>query len=152
MMIAHITLNFSTWNQCCNGVNDDDVNRIGSHKHLADLKRLLPKGFLASTDIERLADLVRYLKAVHVRADRQRADRSKDRVKARQIQPFDDELEKISSDLAIQGAARRQQIDIYRWLLEEYRVSVFAQELGTAQRVSAKRLHKQLEAVERADS
>jgi len=118
----------------------------------ADLKRLLPKGFLASTDIERLADLVRYLKAVHVRADRQRADRSKDRVKARQIQPFDDELEKISSDLAIQGAARRQQIDIYRWLLEEYRVSVFAQELGTAQRVSAKRLHKQLEAVERAGS
>ncbi|MBT4611589.1 MAG: ATP-dependent RNA helicase HrpA, partial [Gemmatimonadetes bacterium] len=118
----------------------------------ADLKRLLPKGFLAITDTERLGDLVRYLKAVHVRADRYRADGSKDRIKARQIQPFDDELQKISGDLATQGAARRQQIGIYRWLLEEYRISVFAQELGTAQRVSAKRLEKQLEAVDKAGS
>jgi hypothetical protein len=37
-------------------------------------------------------------------------------------------------------------------MVEEYRVSVFAQELGTAQRVSAKRLEQQLEAVEKADS
>ncbi|MBT4097462.1 MAG: DUF3418 domain-containing protein, partial [Gemmatimonadetes bacterium] len=43
-----------------------------------------------------------------------------------------------------------QQIDAYRWLLEEFRVSIFAQELGTAQKVSVKRLETQLEAVEKA--
>ena len=48
------------------------------------------------------------------------------------------------------GPAQRQQIDAYRWLLEEFRVSIFAQELGTAQKVSVKRLETQLEAVEKA--
>ncbi len=116
----------------------------------ADVERLLPRGFLAVTDVERMLDLIRYLKAVHVRADRYRADISRDRTKVRQIQPFDDELSRLRAQESEGGIPRRQQIDLYRWMLEEYRVSIFAQELGTAQRVSPKRLEKQLEAVEKA--
>ena len=115
-----------------------------------DLERLLPTGFLATTDVERMPDLVRYLKAVHIRADRFRADGSRDRTKARLIEPFDQHLERLRSALLEAGSAQRAQMDEYRWLLEEYRVSIFAQELGTAQRVSPKRLETQLEAVDKA--
>jgi ATP-dependent helicase HrpA len=116
----------------------------------ADLLRLLPPGFLATTDVERLPDLVRYLKAVHVRADRYRADRSRDRTKIRQVESFDARLTTLVATWDEAGPAQRQQIDAYRWLLEEFRVSIFAQELGTAQKVSVKRLETQLEAVEKA--
>ena len=113
----------------------------------ADLERLLPPGFLHGLEFDRLPHLIRYLKAVAVRADRYRADVSRDTAKAALVAPFAADCQQLQA--AVEGVSeqRRQRIEEFRWLVEEYRVSVFAQELGTAQRVSVQRLEHHREAV-----
>ncbi len=102
-----------------------------------DAARLVPPDFLARTPHERLPHLVRYLKAVLVRAERAALHPAKDAEKARQLAPF------------LKADAPPENREAFRWLLEEFRVSIFAQELGTAAPVSAKRLEALL-AVPRA--
>jgi ATP-dependent helicase HrpA len=95
-----------------------------------DLARLLPPDVLLVTPHARLQHLPRYLKAVQVRAERAANNPAKDREKALAISDFADWRREVSDD-------NREE---FRWLFEEFRVSVFAQELGTAQPVSIKRL------------
>ena len=72
----------------------------------------------------------RYLRAVAVRAERAALSPAKDAEKAAALVPFADWETHVPP----------VQREAFRWLLEEFRVSVFAQELGTAQPVSAQRL------------
>ncbi|MEE2658287.1 MAG: ATP-dependent RNA helicase HrpA [Candidatus Latescibacterota bacterium] len=116
-----------------------------------DLHRLLPRGFLEHLDYERMPHLVRYLKAVRIRVDRFAADPARDGAKMRQVEPYARTLDQLRAGDG-SHAERLRRIDEYRWMLEEFRVSVFAQELGTAQRVSAKRLEIQLEEVDKTGS
>ena len=95
-----------------------------------DLRRLLPEDFPAHTPPAALAQLPRYLRAVAVRAERAAVSPAKDAEKARLLLPFADWETHVPPENR----------ETFRWLLEEYRVSVFAQELGTAQPVSAPRL------------
>ncbi|MYF74729.1 MAG: DUF3418 domain-containing protein, partial [Gemmatimonadetes bacterium] len=69
----------------------------------------------------------------------------KDRQKAEQVQPFQDAVDELM-DPELTGA-KRDAVQALRWMVEEFRVSVFAQELGTAQKVSPKRLYDKLEQV-----
>ncbi len=96
----------------------------------ADLIRLLPVNLLVTTPHAQLMHLPRYLKAILMRAERFANNAMKDRDKALFISDFNGWENEVSD-------ANRE---IFRWLFEEYRVSVFAQELGTAQPVSLKRL------------
>ena len=96
----------------------------------ADLARLAAEDFPARTSPEALAQVPRYLRAVAVRAERAAVSPAKDAEKARLLAPFAD------WEARVPGESR----ETFRWLLEEYRVSIFAQELGTAQPVSAQRL------------
>jgi ATP-dependent helicase HrpA len=109
-----------------------------------DLDALIPKRFLESIPFERLPHVPRYLKALQVRAERAALNGAKDQEKARQIQPFLEALQKLQGRPFPSEPARRAG-EAFRWMLEEFKVSVFAQELGTAQPVSAKRLSAQLE-------
>lgn len=110
-----------------------------------DVKRLLPPDFLQRTPFDQLPHLSRYLKAIHKRAERAKLDPRKDAQKTEQVQPFQDALDDwASSELSPE---KHKAVDDFRWLLEEWRVSVFAQELGTAQKVSPKRLMDQMEKV-----
>lgn len=110
-----------------------------------DVKRLLPPDFLQRTPFDQLPHLSRYLKAIHKRAERAKIDPRKDAQKAEQVQPFQDALDAwLSSDLS---PDKGKAVAEFRWLLEEWRVSVFAQELGTAQKVSPKRLMDQMEKI-----
>jgi ATP-dependent helicase HrpA len=104
-----------------------------------DLLRLAPRDFLQRIPYDRLAHLPRYLKAVLIRAERAAINPSKDSEKARRIQPYHEALLQV---LAIKSPKRETAAKIYQyfWLLEEYRVSIFAQELGTAEPVSPKKL------------
>ena len=95
-----------------------------------DAARLVPPDFLARTPHERLPHLARYLKAVLIRAERAAIHQAKDAEKARLLAPF----------AHWQRTVPDGNSDSFRWLLEEYRVSIFAQELGTAVPVSVKRL------------
>ena len=102
----------------------------------ADLQRLVPADFLAHTPHTQLAHLPRYLRAVQLRAERASISPlylTKDAEKAKPLAPFlpGGELEK---------SVPKENHETYRWLLEEFRVSLFAQELGTPMPVSAQRL------------
>ena len=63
----------------------------------------------------------------------------------RELKHFQDEYERLHRDFELRGV-ESEELEAYRWAIEEYRVSLFAQKLGTSMSVSAKRLEKMLEA------
>ncbi len=95
-----------------------------------DLARLASDDFPGRTPPTQLTHLPRYLRAVAVRAERAAVSPAKDAEKARALAPFADWETRVPPP----------QRGEFRWLLEEFRVSIFAQELGTAQPVSVQRL------------
>jgi len=105
----------------------------------AQLQRLVPKRFLALTPWPALLHLPRYLKAVVMRLDKLRGDPARDSTRLAELRPLETRWVRRVSDLR---GAPHARMDEYRWLLEELRVSLFAQELRTPQPVSVKRLDK----------
>jgi ATP-dependent helicase HrpA len=104
------------------------------------LDALLAAGFLRELAPDRLAHFPRYLKAMRLRAERLRQDPAKDQQRLLQVMPY------WRAWLQHRAAgADAQALAELRWLIEEWRVSLFAQELKTAEPVSAKRLAKALE-------
>jgi ATP-dependent helicase HrpA len=102
------------------------------HAGLAtDVEALTGPGFLRRTPWSQLTHLPRYLKAMKLRAERWRQDPGKDHRRAMQVAPW------LKAAAAARGTPGG---DDFRWLVEEFRVSVFAQELGTARPVSEKKL------------
>jgi ATP-dependent helicase HrpA len=81
------------------------------------------------------------------RSERAALNPVKDQERSRQIMPYQEALKKLQAQPSHSSAARRQ-IEIFRWMLEEFRVSLFAQELGTAMPISPKRLDQQLEIIQ----
>jgi ATP-dependent helicase HrpA len=98
-----------------------------------DLGALLPPDFLRRTPFARVKELPRYLRAMQARAERWKRDPAKDASRARELQPFAQAVTRLGD-----------RAGEFRWLVEEFRVSLFAQELGTAEPVSAVRLEKVL--------
>jgi ATP-dependent helicase HrpA len=105
----------------------------------AQLQRLVPKRFLVQTPWPALQHLPRYLKAVVLRLDKLRADPARDAARLAELRPLEQRWLRRLAELKGSGHGR---LDEYRWLLEELRVSLFAQELRTPQPVSVKRLDK----------
>jgi ATP-dependent helicase HrpA len=97
-----------------------------------DLARLVGPDFLRATPHARLAHFPRYLKAMLFRTQRWKKDPGKDAERARKLAPY---LARLRSPDAGSAAASSR-----RWLVEEFRVSLFAQQLGTAEPVSTVRL------------
>ena len=104
---------------------------------------LVPPGFLRETPAEALAEYPRYLKALSLRAERALRDPVRDQARMLELKPFWDALVAARAS----GWAKDPAWQSLRWDLEELRVSLFAQELGTRRQVSAKRLARQLEAL-----
>lgn len=104
-----------------------------------ELNALLPKNFPAITPYERLKHFPRYLRTMLARAEQLRTDRIKYMKKIERILPYATALQKAASrkkNTPEQLAA----IEQLQWMIEEYKVSLFAQNLGTAGPVSEKRL------------
>jgi len=109
----------------------------------SEVDALVPRRVLAVTPWDRLAELPRYLQALVVRAERAAVNPAKDREKLVLVQPYLGALRRLGE--AVQGDRTRwERYQRIRWLLEEFKVSVFAQELGTAEKVSAKKLDELL--------
>ncbi|MGK5550089.1 ATP-dependent RNA helicase HrpA [Actinomadura kijaniata] len=106
--------------------------------HLASL---VHPGFVTETGWQRLPDLLRYLKALLVRLDKLPENPNRDRLLANQVQVLQNEYEQVLGRLP---PARREDEPArqVRWMLEELRVSLFAQQLGTRFPVSDKRVRK----------
>ncbi|MBZ2167903.1 ATP-dependent RNA helicase HrpA [Marinobacter sp. F4216] len=115
---------------------------------MADLKfqlqHLVYPGFLVETPPEWLAEYGRYFEAALIRLDKMPREMGREREFLHTIEP-------LWSRYATKKAAQERQgvrdgeLVLYRWMLEEFRVSFFAQQLGTKMTVSVKRLDKQWE-------
>ena len=116
-----------------------------------DVERLAAPGFLERVPFERLGDLHRYLRAALRRAERYANGAGRDGEKMRQVTPYAAALDELRAASAEPSARRLRLLDDLQWLVEEWRVSVFAQEMGTSQPVSPKRLDKAIRQVEAAD-
>lgn len=110
----------------------------------AQLQALVGKRFIADNDYSNLTHFPRYLKAINVRIDKLRADPARDAKSMAEWQqaaaPWQRALKERHGD---------PKMTEFRWLLEELRVSLFAQELRTPMPVSAKRLQKVWESMQR---
>lgn len=105
----------------------------------AQLARLVPRRFLADTPWAQLAHLPRYLRGTVMRLDKLRADPARDAQRLAELRPIE---QRHWRHLAERKGVADARLDEFRWLLEELRVSLFAQELRTPQPVSVKRLEK----------
>jgi ATP-dependent helicase HrpA len=105
----------------------------------AQLTRLLPKRFVLNTSWAQLAHLPRYLKGITMRLDKLRADPARDAARLSELRPIEQRYLRL---VAERRGVHDARLDEFRWLIEELRVSLFAQELKTPQPVSVKRLEK----------
>ena len=127
------------------------LRRLSGEKALTDdieaqLNDLFRKDFLTTVPLSQLAHYPRYLRAVHYRLDRYRDDPVRDESRRADI-------ERLSVPLMRARAARRGQpdsrLDEFGWMLQELRVSLFAQQLRTPMPVSVKRLERVWTAITR---
>ena len=100
-----------------------------------DVDALLPADFLARIPFARLEHVPRYLQARLARAERWKQNPPKDAERGKELARWLKAAEKVEDGAAAQRV---------RWLIEEYRVSLFAQEIGTAEAVSPKKLEEAL--------
>ncbi|HKM37372.1 MAG TPA: ATP-dependent RNA helicase HrpA [Thiopseudomonas sp.] len=112
----------------------------------AQLASLLYAGFIRDTPAQWLQEYPRYLKAVEQRLDKLPSQVQQDRVWTVELSALQDKLKKRQNKHSQEGKYD-EALTVYRWMLEEYRVSLFAQQLGTKIPVSDKRLSKQWSAV-----
>jgi ATP-dependent helicase HrpA len=107
----------------------------------AQIEWLLHKRFIADTPYERLQHVPRYLKAINLRIEKLRSNPARDAQCMAQMQPLTQAWQKLRH--AQQGNSDPR-VDEFAWMLQELRVSLYAQELKTPVIVSVKRLEKML--------
>ncbi|HEY7007778.1 MAG TPA: ATP-dependent RNA helicase HrpA, partial [Jatrophihabitantaceae bacterium] len=109
-------------------------------------RRLLPPGFVARTGRDRLADLARYLTAISRRLDRLPGDVDTDRARMQRVHAVQHAYDELRNALP---AARAAGADVREigWQLEELRVSLWAQQLGTPRPVSEQRIYRAIDAI-----
>jgi ATP-dependent helicase HrpA len=139
-----VTATFKEWRAVRSAV---DGLRSGSYADaLADIEAqlalLLPSDFIESTPRPWLDYLPRYLKGVARRLEKLPPNVRRDAELALKVKPFSTALRVLLAEPAINGP--RPELDELRWMIEEFRVSLFAQDLKTMLRVSDKRLAEQL--------
>jgi len=118
-----------------------------------ELTRLLPPDFIRCVSWPQLQHFPRYLRARRLRAERWRQNPKKDADRARQLAPYERALHEFESEARDKPAYRElAALGKLRWLVEEFRVSLFAQELGTAEPVSEKKLDAVIFALRSEDS
>ncbi len=106
----------------------------------AQLESIAPADLLEQYNFAELPHLTRFLKAMRLRAERAKDSIQRDIEKSKRVAPH--EARSAALIKLAKTPAQRNEVKAYRILLEEFKVSVYAQELGTAQKVSEKRLDK----------
>ncbi len=111
------------------------------------LERLIYPGFIRQTPAKRIPDVTRYLTAISKRLDKLDLEPLKDMQRQNLVNPWEDKLQQWLKALNIckphdktMDIERQKPLIDYFYLLEEYRIQIFAQEIGTKGSVSAKKL------------
>ncbi|MBN3749463.1 DUF3418 domain-containing protein, partial [Burkholderia sp. Se-20373] len=110
------------------------------------LAALVGKRFVIDTPYAQLAHFPRYLKGIALRIDKLKADPARDAKQSADLLPLVQQYQRAVSQ---RGGVADARLAEFRWLLEELRISLFAQELRTPMPVSVKRLHKVWESMQR---
>jgi ATP-dependent helicase HrpA len=114
-----------------------------------ELVRLVPATFIDLYGDNRLILMGRYIKAISIRAQRGLINLEKDLLKTEKLSVYTNRLEELLKELTpLTSDEKRKSIEEFFWLLEEYKISLFAQELKTALPVSQKRLDRKLVEIE----
>ncbi len=115
--------------------------RMPPYKDAAkDLERLVPKDFPRNDSQTRLKHLPRHLRAMQARGRKARENPVRDAERAKILAQLDKKIAMLDTAQRLPRAAREE----LAWMLEELRVSLFAQELGAAFPISEKRIDKRL--------
>ncbi|MHB1874342.1 MAG: DUF3418 domain-containing protein [Streptosporangiaceae bacterium] len=114
----------------------------------ADIRKqlggLIYPGFVSATGAGRLADLIRYLRAIGYRLERAPADLARDADRLAVVHRVRAEFDDVVAGLG-PGASDRAEVEAVRWMIEELRVSLFAQAIGAAIPVSEQRIYAALD-------
>jgi ATP-dependent helicase HrpA len=113
-----------------------------------ELERVLPQDFLLHYPAARLPQVHRYLKAVAIRARKGLEAPKKDKEREEELAPFLERLAGFQSEEELYSPEKREALRELEWMVEDYRVSLFAQELGTRVKVSPKRLNAAFDKVD----
>jgi len=120
------------------------LNMIQNQGDIKDqLSKMIFKGFVSSSGIDRLDDVIRYLHAMQRRLEKMPIDPNQDRLKMLEVEKVTKLLDEL---LAKQRKDHPLPVELKesRWMIEELRVSLFAQNLGTAYPISVKRIQNHL--------
>jgi len=113
----------------------------GAAGYSQPVRWLLGKEWVAGTPYERMQHLPRYLKAINVRLEKLRSNPARDAQNMAQMNPL---LQQWQRRLSAQHGEPDARLEDFGWMLQELRVSLYAQELKTPVIVSVKRLEKML--------
>jgi ATP-dependent helicase HrpA len=115
-----------------------------------DLTTLVPGDFLRAYPLDRMGHVVRYLRAMEIRAERGANDPDRDRRKELEAAVFVEALRRMeATDSPHLTSEKKEATETFRWMVEEFKVSLFAQELKTPFPVSRKRLDQKMKEIER---
>ncbi len=126
---------------------DDDYARLRPdvfRDMRSQLDDMVYDGFLRDLEPSRLRHYPRYLEAMQVRLNGVDKDPHRDANRMQQVESFWHQYLQLLED----GHDYNESVDTYRWLLEEFRVSLFAQQLGTRVKISTQRLNKAWQAID----
>jgi len=122
------------------------ANQLAWAFSVADVQQqiegLFPLGFIADTPADWLQQYPRYLQAITKRLEKLRGNFQRDKQLMIALTSLNEPLQEVWHSNR-QAASVSESLLQYRWMLEEFRVSLFAQQLGTVQPVSEKRLREQ---------
>ncbi|SPR96932.1 ATP-dependent RNA helicase HrpA [Cupriavidus taiwanensis] len=116
----------------------------------AQLGRLMGKRFIDETPYTQLVHFPRYLKGIAMRVDKLKGDPGRDSQRLQEMAPLVQQWQRAEKQLRTQGRGGDDaRLEEFRWMLEELRIALFAQELRTPVPMSVKRLQKVWESMQR---
>nr|WP_241895801.1 ATP-dependent RNA helicase HrpA [Jatrophihabitans sp. GAS493] len=110
------------------------------------LDELMPAGFITATGAERVRDLQRYLTAMHRRLVQLPREVEVDRARMQRVEQVQDAYRQLLGALS-PARAQAEDVQAIRWQLQELRVSLFAQQLGTPRPVSEQRIYRAIDGI-----
>lgn len=124
------------------------LDQVQAHGDIKDqLEHLIYPGFVSDIGAQLLSDVVRYLQAIERRLEKLPVDANKDRLQMLVINNLQNDYVKLLNKFG-KGQVVPQEVKAIRWMIEELRVSFFAQTLGTRYPISEKRVRQALTSVE----
>ncbi len=139
-LLAEILQNYQQLRKTLSGITQ--IHWLASVKDMqAQLDQLVYRGFLQQVPFEHLRDYPRYLQALRLRADKLRHAAGRDQQRLRELQSAHDRWRERVVDARRKGR-EDPRLDEIGWMLQELRVSFFAQELKTPYPVSLKRIER----------